>query len=1660
MTASSPGPRTGLGRDQEPAPGAQFKNFRPRTLTWIGALPTWTAALGQRLGLTAGEDRGEDVLSLVERLETKNLIETREILDADGDEVQSFWLRTSIRPELGRYLQESNIERLDRDLSELATAVKAIGLQSATVGSIGSAQFLRIVRTYRPDPSGRILMADVDELVANGQRSNASALVAACRGLGELTSGTLLDAARRAQWRIDRALRVTQDNDRLRHYCQRPSIEAPIRELVETAFRVPDEVAEPDGPTRPGSPWALHLLGDGGMGKTMLIRYLASGRFGSDYKLPSFLVARTDFDHLDPRYPEQHPGELLLALATDLLGFATRDIYKLYRLFQDAVNVLNERGAGSRAGGDDQDYLSEAVELFSRFIDSLGCPVLLILDTCEELAKLYLPNDPAPAIDQTFRLLELIMRRTPRVRVLFAGRRPLVPSSGRPRSVGPVLHPRPYLWILAVGGFTAVEADLYLTQREDARLAQNPAATPLHPDLRQAALERAVTVERPDGGSEYSPFELAAYYDWALSDPNLDADELRSARGDPYIEWRIIGRLGDEQVRAALGIAAEFGRFDTALLTPALTRAGIDIRAAFDGLATQEWVNVLSLRDDGGPAVIEIDGHLLDRIRAVVARKPEWFPLDRERLGEDACQVIENTPLAELAAETIEAAIRLLPLEQAARLWQRIEDRCCAESAWGWATQIAPRVAEVERARMGEDDGAPTILAAILATLSAARLHTGADPSELWRAVELLAPRHPVPEPRVLLALRARLGRLASGDLSDTAVITETLSSPGIQAAAFPLVGAVIAAVHGCVTRGQELPEQLLRRLPSLSAAAGISSAGAAVRLTEAVHELWAGSLDAAGSSADRAIEVVGQAADAGDSWPDWVPPRELGDRCRLVRVLVAWRCGDALNAVPWLSWRSAALTRIDDIDAERLVAATVRFESGHRPIAAPDLELVEARSQYVPGRHPSAWVHQQVGPLVVELAEAWRIREQPARADGLLSAHIEAAVAVGTDPETIEACELARLRLCRRERTTGYSPVTPLSRDGSPRIRSAAWLVKTLVDGSRPGSPKEAGSWSAWWRCQDAGSLAEAGAIPPAPPPEAADADRREFAELFPDWAGPEPVGVARVTPSHDFDPEAELRLGRPPGLPTGDLGRLMVSVAEVTALRFPERVASQLLDAAQRLDGAGDKRGALEARLLAGLAMARSREPHEVAVVWPYQETQFAAGEQGRAGWGQREDALTAYLARRQAPPGLPPSPELSLPGTGTSSFLVQGRDAAVRLVPAAEAIGSGAAVAAAAISISTVGAADATTVGALLTLIVVTRVITFFLPYRIVKARAVRVSQPSSALVLAEAVPSHGMRDLTGLRLTTIVGALAGRWPLATMLRPWRGEWIHALSDNPAPRFDLGGLKLPSSLRSNRMVTLEVRADDTSSSRLPWEQWLGSSLSPPAASGLLLYRRVGGRVWAPTRSAWANADAEYRGWQYSHTWRNSSEVMIETRESAPHPPALRLLHIVGTPVRTEAGWRLRVAVAGNARIESRGAESGETLLRLDDFPTDRTALAVLQAEPVDGPPQTLAALRSGLMGCAQDLIDGGANAVLLIPPLPDEAAVEVAETLWKMIARRRRRLSPSVLLRAQAQVKKTIADLLPRADADPGPVLDVVLFVRAADRGAHDPTTERSS
>ena len=83
------------------------------------------------------------------------------------------------------------------------------------------------------------------------------------------------------------------------------------------------------------------LLGMGGVGKTMLVRYLTV-KLAKSFP-ERLLVGRVDFDHLDPRFPWERPAELLVVLADALLVHAGVREESLVEALVEAVRRADEQ---------------------------------------------------------------------------------------------------------------------------------------------------------------------------------------------------------------------------------------------------------------------------------------------------------------------------------------------------------------------------------------------------------------------------------------------------------------------------------------------------------------------------------------------------------------------------------------------------------------------------------------------------------------------------------------------------------------------------------------------------------------------------------------------------------------------------------------------------------------------------------------------------------------------------------------------------------------------------------------------------------------------------------------------------------------------------------------------------------------------------------------------------------------------------------------------------------------------------------------------------------------------------------------------------------------------------------------------------------------------
>ena len=1526
--------------------------FKPRVLSWLLLLPEWT------------EKQWPFGTELIDRFDDSGLIERRDTIDV-GD---AFWVRESVRPELARYVREVRGPDLEEDLEELA-----------------SSSWLGTLTSYRRDASGRTLMSEVERLIDDGQTGEATRLTAAARLLGEALAEPLADAARRARWRIDRAIRTAEDERRLKYYVRRESIEAEL-----SALRAPS-----------AGYYAMHLLGGGGTGKTMVIRHLCSTS-----RTP---VARIDFDHLDPRYPEQRPGEILLALAGELLGYGTtREADASYKRLRDAVDAVHEELASDIPPRSGEPRLTKMIRAFSRFAGLFPEPVLLVLDTCEELAKLYEPGTAAPAIDQTFRILERVHQSVPSARFVLAGRRWLVPPPDEVASAGmPRLRPRPWVRVLPVTGFTRAEARTYL------RMHDMPSGA-----MAEALLRRSAAVD-----GTCNPFELASYCEWALSDPDLDPDELRNAPGDPLVERRIIGRVTDG-IRAAVPVTAAFGRFDLELIKPALRRASLDARKTFDELSAQEWIDVRSVDKAGRPRVIEVDEHLRARILQVTTAR---HPLDTDALGRDAVAAIERSELPELPVEYVEAAVRMLTVTDAGSFWSRLEDRITAERAWGWAAQVSVRAGAAEKAHA--DGSGPTILGAILATQAAARIHTAdrGDVLELWRAVEDYAPRHPDPAEGKKLALRGLLGRLAAGDRDAD---PETVPRP----VRTDLAGSFVAAAQRLMADERDASGFIAR--------AGVTGSdgriNAILNSLKAVLELWHGNYEGARAYADTAVTL---ADGKGRDWADWVPPHGPAERCRLTRLFVAWASGEALDALPWEAWRDEAVEHLDDVDAERLVSLALRFEGGHRRVPRALQRRIRVVERYA-ARRPADWLHVQIRPLIVELALA------PWADDGagyrMLAERIEEAVAAGDDPDTVDVCQLAQMRLCRRRRSADLSTVMGLSLEATPMVRAEAWLVRELLWGEHPLTVDQAGSWHGWWQCQ---------ASPPhTPRPPERDqgvprdiirADLAEYRGCF----GLPPSGVLAVPPS--FDPEQILRgEGSLEALAPGERGRAMLAVGEALAIRSPEHATELLAEAVSPLRDAGDDVSAAQAAILAVLATVRAGHV-EVAASLPLP-----------AGWltdGWRPPPLPeAWKPRlavaRLAYQGEPPpadltdaSPELRWPAASprdlagemekAEALAGSGSPARPRAPAGLGYIRGGWLVAGGTLALAALftdfgffinglssyyGPSPASNILAVLGVVVIVLGLVVILT----RAVAARIgaywhfaSPPRRRLEFGAA---RGTVFVTGCRAAVVDGQ---DWAGHIVVRPVRrqptGTWAPR-----EPRLPIGW---------KRPLILNIDADTELDDR-DWEQWLGRAYPHSRRADLLYFR------YHDRRSPDGAAAPETPWNQTTYAYQGPGHILMVS----PRPDrTARALHLVGTPVSTRGGWRFRVAETGTATPKGRGTQEGGTLVSPGSIrPTP--PLIVLQADPVDGVPEPLGEDRPGYILLARSFLDGGATAVLVIPPLNDELASTLARLVNRTVLRLSKPLRPTDLLLLLAQLKRRVhAEAAPTGDEDP--VLDMLLFLR---------------
>jgi hypothetical protein len=792
----------------------EANKFSTRTLVWLALPPFWQLSLAKQ-GFPKNETgfiTGSEVRTLLDSVAQARFAET------DGtsgtDDSVSYWMTPLQRQSLieqitsgvlftGKltglnYLQQETAEigRRIRSLSEKKELPPILWRWASLAELAGNLNDLSDFFGYQVEEA---LQAARDA----GQTAAPEVLrwLEAFAPFVEIYGSSLEVALTSARREYEIFNRQAYDQRYLSSYLVRDEQDDALLDLLE----------QPDDED---APWALHYVGAGGVGKTMLMRHI-NAHLSSAYNLA---IARIDFDYLNPDYPAKQPGLLLVGFAVELKrylgkseGFQRfeRQIVELHQTLQSAsttddfVDVRSGRWT----------YIIRAFVEECELLFKMNKRPLLILDTCEELVKLRPDGKLPPSVRVTFDILEEIHRLMPGVRVIFSGRRPLagIGYGWQLRDNDAYLNKLPerdYLMLHEIRGFDDEDARAFLSNYKKGKVprklfeailtrSRNVLAGNAQPFLfdDNEKADRNAIQTNTDEDIRYNPFDLDLYAAWTVSEPDLDEKKL-IAGAHFYVKERIVGRV-NSQLKKLLPALVLLGRFDEAMLRELYGKDKKDFNLLFEELIDQEWVDTersistfeatsgTSATFDAGNnralSVWAIDPNMRERLLAYY-RAEGFSELSNalERVAPLLSQITLNRDWRELSIAYFEAAAQVLTelnKEHAADWWEKVEAKLAATARWDWAYALTSQllatggIAEFKESsnsravRASENNkGTENILRpAILATYAAALTHI--KPQELknvWREVKEKAHLHPTDSGKSWLSQRATFGLLAA----------------------------------------------------------------------------------------------------------------------------------------------------------------------------------------------------------------------------------------------------------------------------------------------------------------------------------------------------------------------------------------------------------------------------------------------------------------------------------------------------------------------------------------------------------------------------------------------------------------------------------------------------------------------------------------------------------------------------------------------------------------------------------------------------------------------------------------------------------------------------------------------------------------------------------
>jgi hypothetical protein len=659
-------------------------------------------------------------------------------------------------------------------------------------------------------------------------------------------------------------------------------------------------------------------------------------------------------------------------------------------------------------------------------------------------------------------------------------------------------------------------------------------------------------------------------------------------------------------------------------------------------------------------------------------------------------------------------------------------------------------------------------------------------------------------------------------------------------------------------------------------------------------------------------------------------------------------------------------------------------------------------RAAYTPDRRPTWELHRTTPRLIDVVALGWAGLGAPERAEEILRDRIEQAVRAGTDPDAVADAQAALVRLFREYRVAPSRwSLGDLQAAGLAEVEQATRLIGEGPKGNRV--------------LKDAAKNA---------PPDGTESPV---------------VTLGHVVPT---------------------LRRL-----EIAALDQPESTAPELFELARHPSGGQEVRADM-AYVLGVLACARAEIPvpkdlREHAMrSEAFRDPARLRGKWG-SGWTLRLKVARAYAAgdeqtARDLASGHP-SPELALSRRLSHVRLKPWRPSIGLLVlNGYAALGYGLLLGLALIYFVHLSLWTSVAAGAAI-------VVPAYLAMRYAQSRDDTAEAFARRILISVEYPGEGpeanLKVLSGSRLYRFrrmspraqafysfdfPGRVAG-----SLRRPAKVS-LSVVADR-VERFTPPRWRVPSSTLLSSIVFAEVDVPPGLGT-LPWERWLSATARSRNDAFIWIRPSPGWPEEVPPAGPPLFAGPDHMAnKEVARFVPPVSGAPVSAAQAADGPPNARLVHIVGTPVQTAAGWRLRVDGADSRReaVSSPASTRRKGLVAPTDLVTDGAGVVILQASPIPVGATPFAADRDGWLAFAADVLEAGAASVITMPPLGGVEAERAVDITTRWALKARDDLQPGNVVRLLKDLSRLVADVSERGPR-PWPQDDVVGFIRLLDGG----------